>query len=164
MTNEPNPAVYYFEDAVEKAVQGWLAQNGVNDPAKQRDEKLDGQTLVTPRVEVKSIFGGFEQNEHYYIRSDGQRWLDIGAGQLYLKIVTRREAGESAHSILRGQCRALIQQAAAISALMPLHWVEKIIEQPTAINFDEERKHDISAISFQIWIRIRPTSFPQITP
>lgn len=163
MTDEPNPNVYWFEDALETACQGWLTANGINDPAKQRDEKIEGQTLTTPRVECKCIFGGFDQNEHYYVRqSDGARWLDIGAGQLFVKIVTRREPGDSTHSILRGMCRQLMQHADEISALMPLHQIEKIIEQPTAVNIDDSRKHDISALGFAVWLRIRSTAFPVI--
>lgn len=157
-----NWQIYAFEDALEKAVGGWLAKNGINDPVKQRDEKADGSALKTPRVEVKAIFGGYP-SEHYFVNAAGNRWLDIGAGTLFLKVVTRREPGEISHAMLRGQCRGVMQFAAEISALMPLHKIEKIIEQPTAINIDEERKHDISALQFSVWQRIRPEAFDNLT-
>lgn len=157
-----NWQLYAFEDALETAVQGWLCKNGINDPAKQRDALPEGETLAVPRVEVKSMFGGFGQREHYYVRSDGARWVDLVDGTLYLKIVTSREPGEVTHAMLRGQCRGLMQFATEISALMPLHQVEKIIEQSTATNIDAERKYDVSSLSFSFTLRIRSSAFPTL--
>jgi len=155
-----NWKIYAFEDALETAVQGWLSKNGVNDPKKQMHEDVDGRTLTTPRVETKSSFAG-SSREHYYVRqTDGARWPDMADGTLYLKIVTKREAGDVTHAMLRGQCRGLMQFAAEISALMPLHQVEKILEQSTAVNFDADRKYDLSSLSFDFTLRIRSTAFP----
>jgi len=155
-----NWKLYAYEDALETAVNGWLSKNGVNDPKKQMQEEVGDVTLTTPRVETKSSFAG-SAREHYYVRqTDGARWLDMADGTLYLKIVTKREAGEVTHAMLRGQCRGLMQFAAEISALMPLHQIEKIIEQSTGVNFDSDRLYDISSLSFQFTLRIRASAFP----
>lgn len=160
----PRMEIYQFEDQLEQAVQAWLLKNGVNDVSKQRDFPVkleDGTTqiLKTPRVEAKLLFGGFGQNEHYHVNAAG-RWLDIAVGTLYLKVVTRRSGSEPSHSYLRGLCRYLMQQASQISGLMKYHQIEKIIEQPSTVTFEADKLHDHSALSFQVWLRIRSEFFP----
>lgn len=158
-----NWQIYAYEDALELAVAGWLSKNGINDPRTQRNEQQDGSTLPTPRVEVKALFGDMQSREHYYIRPDGMRWIDMSDGTLWLKVVTRREPGEIKHSMLRGQARGLMQFAKNISSLMPLHNIQKIIEQPSAINVDEARKHDITGLQFAVTLQINPAAFAQLT-
>jgi hypothetical protein len=160
----PPMQIYQFEDQLEQAVSAWLLKNGVNDVSKQRDMPVkleDGtvQNLKTPRVVPKVLFGGFGQNEHYYINSVG-RWLDIGVGTLYLKIVTRRDTSEPTHAYLRGLCRYLMQQASQITGLLKYHQIEKIIEQQSTASLGADKLHDLSSLSFQTWLRIRPEFFP----
>ena len=158
-----NWQIYAFEDALENAAAGWLSANGINDPRMQRNEQADGSTLPTPRVEVKALFGDFQSREHYFVRSDGSRWLDLCDGELWLKIVTRRDPIEASHSLLRGQCRGLMQFAPKLTALMPLHTVEKIIEQSSSIAFDDAKKHDISGLKFVVTMRINAAAFQPLT-
>lgn len=160
----PPIQIYQFEDEFERAVVALLFKNGVNDPAKQRDYpiKLEDGTpakLKTPRVEVKLLNGGFATIEHYYVNNIG-KWLDIAAGTVYLKVVTRRDASEPSHSYLRGLCRYVMQQVPAISAVMKYHLVEKMIETQSTATFEADKLHDVSALSFQVWLRIRNTFFP----
>jgi len=159
----PPMQIYAFEDELERAVNSVLLANGVNDPSKQRDWKVDidgtPMALKTPRVQVQFINGGFANREHYYVNSSG-RWLDFADGIMYLKIVTRREDGEVSHAALRGLCRYVMQQVSAISAAMKYHLIEKMIETQTAISFDNDRLHDVSALSYQTTLRIRPEWFP----
>lgn len=161
----PNMRIYMFEDEFEKAICSHLIANGVNDPKKQREHKLDADgsvvPLKTPRVETKFLGGGFTR-EHYWVNtSTGERWLDIFSGVLYLKIVTRRDEKETSHSYLRALCRWLMQQVSTISAKMNLHQIEKMLEQSSAITFEADKIHDVSTLSFQVDLRIRPTAFPQ---
>lgn len=161
----PPMQIYAFEDELEKAVQSFLLMNGVNEVSKQREDRLnlDGKvhTLRTPRVQAQCVFHGFGPNEHYYVvPSTGIRWLDIGKGTLYLKVVTRREVNEQSHAALRGLCRYLMQQVQKISTLLKYHIVEKMIEQSCTLSFDPDRIHDISALSFDVWLRIRNSNFP----
>lgn len=153
-----NPEIYAFEDAMETAVESWLLANGINDPAKQQGEGL----LVTPRVEIKFLSSGFAGREHYYNPSQGVRWLDIAGGLLILKIVTQRTGGvrSKEHASLRGGCRWLMQHANELSDRMPLHRIEKIIESQNSISFQDDQNHDISALGFDVAIRIRPEAFP----
>lgn len=154
--------LYMFEDAWEKAVSLWLNQNGINDPAKQRDSKLDVDgrqvTLKTPRVEVQFLFGGFGR-EHYHINSAG-RWLDLGDGVGYLTIVTNRLRNDESHSQLRGLCRSLMQHVGQISGKMTNHIIEKMIEDGSTMSFQPDKNHDISKLQFKTTMRIIGTKFP----
>jgi len=169
----PNPLAYAFEDAVEQAAQSWLIANGLKNVDRQRGN----DSLPTPRVECHALFGGFQQNEHYYISpaawaanvaagldmskpSNQPRWLDIGVGQLILKVVTRRDDKDMTHPMLRGTCRFLMQNADAISNKMTLHAVEKIIESTSTATYEDDKTHDVSALSFAVWLRILPAAFP----
>jgi hypothetical protein len=160
----PPMQIYQFEEELERATAAWLLANGINDPKKQRDHNFkleDGTpvTLITPRVEVKFLCGGFGANEHYHCNSGGT-WLDIASGTLYLKIVTRRDAPEPSHSYLRGLCRYLMQSASQITGRMKYHIIEKILEQSSTVAFDADKLHDVSSLSFQTSIRIRSEWFP----
>lgn len=161
----PRMEIYAFEDSLERATAAWLLANGVNDPAKQRDNPIkleDGTpvTLKTPRVEVKFLCGGFPR-EHYFVVPQTQvRWLDIASGTLYLKIVTRRDKLEPSHAYLRGLCRYLMQQVTEISSKMTYHIIEKMLEQSSTVAFEADKLHDVSALSFQTDIRIRTGAFP----
>lgn len=161
----PPMQIYQFEDEFERAVQTILTQNGVNDVKKQREHKIkleDGsiQTLKAPRMEVKYLNGGFAQSEHQFITPDGKRWLDLASGIVYLKIVTRRDVVEPSHAYLRGLGRYVMQQAITISGLMKYHIVEKMMEQSSTVTFEADKIHDTSALSFNVWLRIRNTWFP----
>lgn len=164
MATLPPMQVYDFETQFEMGVQAWLLVNGVNEVKKQREDKIDTdggkKTLRTPRVEARCLFQGFGPNEHYHIGTDNRRWLDIGKGTLYLKIVTRRDEKDQIHSALRGLCRYLMQQVPQISAMLKYHKVEKMIEQNSTVTLEADKNHDVSALSFDVWLRIRPEHFP----
>lgn len=163
--------LYMFEDVIEKAVSLWLESNGINDPAKQQDSRIDDNgsviTLKTPRVEVKALFSGGFKREHYYVnQSTNERWLDIGDGITYVKIVTRRPGDRSggqespSHSHLRGLCRGLMQKVQSISSKMTCHKIEKMIETQSSITVEADKNHDVSALSFETSLRILPQHFP----
>lgn len=153
----PNPQIYCFEDELEKSVCAWLVENGINDPKKQRSN----DNLLTPTVEVRFLFNGFV-SEHYWInQTTKERWLDLGAGTLYLKVVTRRDDADQVHAKIRGTCRWLMQNRDKISGKMTLHRVDKIVEQASGVTFDNASKHDISSLSFAINMSILPAAFPQ---
>lgn len=161
----PRMEIYAFEDELERATAAWLLQNGVNDPKKQRDNPIkleDGTpvTLKTPRVEIKFMCAGFPRELYYIVPQTSLRWLHIASGTLYLKIITRRTDSEPSHAKLRGLCRYLMQQAGEISAKMQFHIIEKILEQSSTAAFEADKLHDVSSLSFQTDIRIRPGAFP----
>lgn len=159
----PNPEIYFFEDKLEEAVQAHLLANKITNGVKQRDDAKDADgkkaPLETPRVEVKVLFQGFP-TEHVWISPTNERWLDIGYGQMLLKIVTRRD-GPKSHAYYRGMCRWLMQNRGVISAKLTFHILEKIVEQSTTISISGDETHDISVLSFNVAMKIKPTSFPQ---
>src|SRR4051812_49608097 len=117
----PIPDVWMFEDALEQACVAHVVANGINDPAKQMDDK----GLRTPRVEFKAVFNG--SSEHYWInQSTREHFIDTNEGRLYAKIVTRRGAEDQDHSRLRGLVRGLLQPVATISTKMTYHRIEKM--------------------------------------
>ncbi len=161
----PNIQIYFFEDAMEAAVQAHLLANGINDVRKQRDDviDIDGKklTLKAPRVECKFVYQGFSTEKVWVNQTTKEQWLSTGYGQLILKVVTRRDQSDPTHAWMRGMCRWLMQNRTLINGFMPLHYLEKIIEQSSTISFQADEMHDASAMSFNVAITIKPSSFPQ---
>lgn len=149
--------VYDFEGALESAVCAYLTANGINDPKKQRGNDL----LMTPRVEVKFQFGGFP-TKHEHVVSTTLRYFDIGHGTLYLKIVTRRDDADQNHSALRSMCRWLMQPSCRqpITDKMEFHLLEDITETASTITFAADENHDVSALAFEVRVRVVAASFP----
>lgn len=161
----PPMEIYAFEDEFQRAAETILRKNGVNDVSKQQDSPVkldDGTTLTlkTPRAEVKFLNGGMAPKEHYFIASNNVRWLDFADGIAYVKIVTRRSSKDSSHAYLRGLCRYAMQQVQEISAVMKYHLIEKMIETSSTVSFEADKIHDVSALSFNLTLRIRNTWFP----
>lgn len=147
----PIPDVYMFEDSLEQACVAVASANGVNDPAKQMDDK----GIKTPRVEFKAIFSGPSVDEHYWInQSTKEKFLDCNVGRLYVKIVTRRGADNQDHSRLRGTVRGFMQQASALTSKMTYHRIEKIIEASTSPEFNGPEYQDISGIYYNVKMSI----------
>lgn len=160
----PDLEIYKFRKWWESAVTSWLLKNGVNDPARQREDKIDLEgkkvTLKTPRVEVKWLGGGFSRELYFVVPQTNLRWLNIYSGTGYLKIVTRRGDPKQDHEAIEALCRYLMQQVSQITAFMKYHRIEKMLEQQQSVTFDNETLHDVSALSFQTDIRIRQEFFP----
>jgi hypothetical protein len=157
--------IYQFEDEYERAVAAWLLANGVNDPKVQRQDDIkleDGskRTLTTPRVEVKFMCSGLTREHYHVVTQTGATWLDFADGVLYLKIVTRRDVKEPSHSYLRGLCRYAMQFASSISGKMKYHKIEKVLESSSTSTMEADKNHDVSALSFNTTLRIRPEFFP----
>lgn len=161
----PPMEVFQFEDQLEAGVNAYLRSKGVNDVSKQRDYKIefkgeDGNTqiatLKTPRVEPSFISAGCGR-KHYHAASG---LPDLWDGTLYLKIVTRRDGSEPTHKTLRSLCRYVMLFVSDISALMKFHKIEEMFEIQSSKSFDADKLHDVSALSFQTCLRIRPEFLP----
>lgn len=153
--------VFQFEDEFERAVAAVLLKNGVNDVAKQRDsqfELADGKkmTLKTPFVSPQFRCSGLTK-KHYHPASG---YPDFADGILILKIVTRRDVAEPSHAYLRGLCRREMLFVSEISAVMKYHKIEEMFETQSTTSFEADKLHDVSALSFQTTLRIRPEWFP----
>ena len=142
-----------FEFVLNTAVASWLIANGVNDPAKQNDDK----GLITPRVEVKSVFGPWgptPDKPHLWIAEDGTSWPDCRDGTLYMKIVTRRGDDTQDHDRLVGTVRALLQDRSEISQKMTLHTLNRLAEGGSVPDFDQAQNQVLTALSFSFRMSI----------
>lgn len=150
----PIPDAYMFEDALEKAVAAHLLAKGINDPAKQRDDKA----LLTPRVELKAMWNGWgPSGQAPHMWQGGVtygKWPDAGTGKLYCKVITRRDDPDQNHARVRGTVRVNMQSCSALSARMAFHKCERMQETATVPDFQQDQNYDISTMSFDFTMSV----------
>jgi hypothetical protein len=168
MSTMPDANLFMFEYWLELAIAAHLTAYGVLDAAKQRDDK----NLVTPRVEVKTIWGGF--TEHRFTNPTTRAsWYDIGKGRLALKCVTRRNDPSMTHVRLVGTVRYLMNivfatpgytpgdpNPQALSDHMPFHRIGQMTDTGAVPQFVGNEHQDITALSFDFILQIRQEKFP----
>ena len=153
--------VYEFEDQIEPAVAAFL--NSLTGATVEIQQGSDN--LQTPFFEVQLVMG--QDKEHYQpvVRTDTTPDLrnDLWDASLRVTLVTNRQLNQSQHRKLRGQARASLYnfnnwQASALP-YHELKWIKSASSTPTV---QEGENFDVSQMTFDILIGIRPGAWPLI--
>lgn len=171
--SQPILAVFLFESALNKAVAALLLASGINDPAKQGDS----EGLKTPRVEIKSVFGGWygavPNSPHVWVcqsggigtLAPGDKFPDLRDAKLLLKVVTRRGSDQD-HDELVGMVRGVILTGRdAISSKMDYHTIAHLQELDSLPDFNQDQRAEVTGLTFEVRTRILfDTKTAQIFP
>lgn len=152
-----------FEYFLNTAVAAYLLAGGIDKLPKQKDN----EGLVTPRVEIKSVFSGWGPSvtaPHGWINpSGGSKWPDCRDAKLYLKAVTRRGDSTQDHDKLIGLVRGLMLTGRAlISGRMTWHTINHLLELGTVPDFNQAQNQEISTLSFDVRLSILYPTKPEI--
>lgn len=160
--SQPRLEVFMFEYFLNTAVAAYLLAGGIDKLPKQ----TDNEGLVTPRVEIKTVFGGWGPSvtaPHVWINQTGEKFPDCRDAKLYIKAITRRGDNTQDHDKLMGRVRGLMLTGRAlISGRMTWHTINHLLELGTVPDFNQVQNQDVSTLSFDVRLSILYPTKPEI--
>lgn len=170
-----DPNIFMVEYWLNIGVSAHLRASGLIDLAKQKDQN----GLTTPRVEVKTLWSGWSAHR---LPLPSGTWFDISRpAKLALKVVTKRTDDSSYHDRTVGTIRYLMnlifetpgytpplpgQSSSSgtpltLSDRLPYHRLASLVDAGATPSFVGNEMQDVTALSFDFVIQIRPSAFPQ---
>lgn len=183
----PDVNIFMVEYWLNRAAASHVSAAIPTDVNKQKDNA----GLVTPRIEVKTVWGGWTERRNPVPVAGAQSvtpaagtvggvatpaavWFDMGTGKLAFKVVTKRTDDSSFHDRVVGTIRYLMQlvfetasytpgqpNPLTLSDRMPYHRIARMKDTGATPQFVSNELQDVTALAFDFVLQIRPTAFPQ---
>lgn len=124
---------------------------------------MDGENLVTPRVELQFSVGS--PTGHAYVSGSGSgraSELDAWNCQLRAVVVTDRAWSSGSHASYVAKCRSLLGDYRRFNeqtGSMPYHHIVKSNNMNAQLSVDGDLGYDLTALVFEQVVYVKPTSW-----